>query len=123
MVAMAGAGGAALYYVKWRGTAEDRTRSSEPRRTTVRSKAARYASVEIELSRDSCDRARALAGKPLLSRDAPSLPLDGCTAHCRCSFIKRSDRRQDKRRWADEGVAPMVYVADERRNSSDRRKT
>lgn len=122
VIAMVVAGSAGLYYVKWRRTGVDEVARPTPKaaaRSTGPS--ARFASVEIQLTAQSCKAARALAGRALLSRDAPSLPLDGCEKHCRCSFIKRSDRRQEKRRWADEGVASLVFGGRERRRPRERR--
>jgi hypothetical protein len=49
-----------------------------------------------------CEAMRALAGKRLLVRDAPLLPLPGCDQPmCGCQYKFSSDRRTDIRRRAD----------------------
>ena len=81
-----------------------------------------FAGVEIHVSANACRPARALTGGIFLAAEAPALPLDGCTqARCRCSFQKLVDRRQESRRWSDEGLAATLYSAEERRDRDDRR--
>lgn len=51
-----------------------------------------------------CGPMRALAGKRLLVKDAPLLPLPGCDQPaCGCRYKLYSDRRTDVRRRADAG--------------------
>jgi hypothetical protein len=64
-----------------------------------------------------------MVGESLLAADAPALPLWGCDRQCHCAFIKRPDRRQEGRRWSDEGIAAMLYAAKERRHRRDRRRS
>ena len=81
-----------------------------------------FAGVEIHVAANACRPARALSGGIFLAAEAPPLPLEGCTqARCSCSFQKLTDRRQDRRRWCDEGLAATVYSASERRKHDDRR--
>ena len=81
-----------------------------------------FAAVEIRVGAAACDAARILAGERFLANEAPSLPLSGCTEpRCRCAFAKLSDRREESRRWADDGLAASVFSASERREHSERR--
>jgi len=81
-----------------------------------------FASVEIRAGSGACDAAKTLAGERFLAHQAPPLPLRACTeARCRCSFAKLSDRREDSRRWADDGLGASVFNAAERRERPDRR--
>lgn len=88
-----------------------------------RARTAKFAAVEIKFAGDSCEAAKALAGEPILAAEAPALPLKGCDRQCRCAFIKRPDRREETRRWSDEGVAATVFAAKERRKRGERRRS
>jgi hypothetical protein len=59
-----------------------------------------------------------------LSREAPLLPLAGCTAkYCRCRYVHYEDRRQRERRhFHDQGEAPTLFVGRERRSRIERRR-
>ena len=51
-----------------------------------------------------CAAMRGLAGKRLLCRDAPLLPLPGCDQpSCRCQYKLLADRRAGARRWGEVG--------------------
>lgn len=51
-----------------------------------------------------CAAMRALAGKRLLYKDAPLLPLPGCgQPTCRCQYKLHADRRAGARRWGEVG--------------------
>lgn len=81
-----------------------------------------FAGVEIRVGASACSAARALAGQAFLAHEAPSLPLDDCNeARCRCAFEKHDDRRQETRRWTDDGLATTIFSAAERRARADRR--
>lgn len=61
-----------------------------------------------------------------LSREAPRLPLAGCTMkYCRCRYVHYKDRRQRERRnFHDQHEASTLTVAArERRSRIDRRRT
>jgi hypothetical protein len=47
-----------------------------------------------------CAAAMHVTGRPYLLREAPRLPLEGCTmpANCSCKFRKNADRRDSDRR-------------------------
>jgi hypothetical protein len=82
----------------------------------------RFAGVALRPGSPACREARRLAGKIILMHEAPVLPLARCdAARCRCSFEKRSDRREENRRWEDHGVQATITSAVERRRGRDRR--
>ena len=72
-----------------------------------------YQSAELVVSPGNCcSAAEALAGKPLLAREAPILPLPGCDrSKCRCRYNRLADRRTEARRASDVGmhVAANMY--------------
>jgi hypothetical protein len=85
--------------------------------------AEQFAAVEIRHGSGACPAARALSGQRLLAKQAPTLPLAGCTkARCDCTFAKLSDRRTDDRRWEHEGLGAAMFQAGERRNKASRRE-
>jgi hypothetical protein len=59
-----------------------------------------FRSVEIAPSIMSCSAAMRATGRPYLLREAPRLPLGGCTMpmNCSCKFRKNADRRDCDRR-------------------------
>jgi hypothetical protein len=74
------------------------------------------------MRRGACDGARALEGQRFLVKDAPSLPLKGCTAaQCSCSFGKLSDRRTEGRRLEHGGLSATLFLTNSRRKKRDRR--
>ena len=126
LITAAAAAVALAYYVRTRSRPASRAGSgtpTPPRRRPIGEpgRTARFACVEIKVTADSCAAARAMVGDSILAADAPALPLQGCDRQCQCAFIKRPDRRQDVRRWSDEGIAATLYAADERRRRGDRR--
>jgi hypothetical protein len=64
-----------------------------------------------------CDMARKFSEHRFLVRDAPSLPLSGCSMRekCQCKYIKHKDRRGEPRRLIDFGVAARLFDGQERR--------
>lgn len=81
-----------------------------------------FQSVEIRAGSRACSAARRREGQRFLAADAPSLPLAGCTAErCTCSYKKLEDRREETRRWSDEGLGVTIFNAEERRSRGDRR--
>jgi hypothetical protein len=58
-----------------------------------------------------------------LSNEAPMIPLAACEtpSACRCTYRHYRDRRDDKRRDADAGLAGRPYYAQERRRLPGRR--
>ncbi len=63
----------------------------------------KYRCVEVVPgSLDCCYAVQELLGERFLSKQIPSLPLDGCDAQdCRCSYELLKDRRTDTRRVSD----------------------
>ncbi len=61
-----------------------------------------FRAVVIRPGRACCDAVRALAGRPTLVAEAPTLPVAGCDrAQCSCSFQRLGDRRGgDERRFS-----------------------
>lgn len=81
-----------------------------------------FASVEIRRINGACAASRKLEGQRFLAKQAPALPLVGCTkTRCDCAFTKLSDRRTDDRRWGHEGLGAAMFVDAERRNRAGRR--
>jgi hypothetical protein len=70
-----------------------------------------------------CELARRFSEHRFLARDAPSLPLGGCTMRktCQCKYIKHKDRRSEPRRLIDFGLAARIFDGSERRARSGRR--
>jgi hypothetical protein len=64
-----------------------------------------------------CAMARKFSEHRFLVRDAPPLPLSGCTMpqNCQCKYIKHKDRRAEPRRLIDFGMATRLFDGKERR--------
>ena len=72
-----------------------------------------------------CDMARKFSEHRFLVRDAPPLPLAGCSMgkNCQCKYIKHKDRRAEPRRLIDFGVAARLFDGKEKRNRIGGRRT
>ena len=82
----------------------------------------RFAAVEIRTRAGSCRVAQALEGHRFLAKDAPALPLQGCTStQCSCTFSKLPDRRTEGRRLDFGGLSASMFLAKNRRTKRDRR--
>ena len=70
-----------------------------------------------------CEIARKFSEYRFLVRDAPALPLAGCSMSktCQCKYIKHRDRRSEPRRLIDFGVAARLFDGRERRARGGRR--
>jgi hypothetical protein len=70
-----------------------------------------------------CDMARKFSEHRFLVRDAPPLPLAGCSMNkkCVCKYIKHRDRRAEPRRLIDFGMAARLFDGKERRARRGRR--
>jgi hypothetical protein len=84
--------------------------------------------VSIECGRNGCPAANAVASARFLSKDAPTVPLAGCTKplSCQCVYKHHDDRRATPRRVADNlGTlrAARHFLGEERRVSRGRRST
>jgi hypothetical protein len=83
-----------------------------------------YHAVSIVPGGSCCNAARELRTQRFLSREAPPLPLAGCTvASCRCSYKHFDDRRMRARRSADRMGQPPPWAGAERRAPTGRRQT
>lgn len=85
----------------------------------------RFHAVSIKPGTGACSAASAAASERWLSREAPQLPLVGCTSpeSCRCTYQHHEDRRVGGRRAEDTDVFRRPALARiERRNRRDRRK-
>jgi hypothetical protein len=72
-----------------------------------------------------CDMARKFSEHRFLVRDAPPLPLSGCSMRekCHCKYVKHRDRRAEPRRLIDFGVASRLFDGRERRARGGDRRT
>ncbi|MCG9711545.1 hypothetical protein L1D29_01755 [Shewanella insulae] len=70
-----------------------------------------YHCVEIVNDDGLCGSAMKLKGKRFLSKDAPTLPLPGCSeGECNCRYMHHEDRRgQTEDRRIDFGVTSELY--------------
>ncbi len=103
-------------------------RQSEPETTAVAPRKAvnPHHAVIVVPGRHACAAALALRDRRFLSREAPALPLTGCSAgECTCRYQHHDDRRHGVRRARDLAVAIDGYDGEELRKESKRgrRKT
>jgi hypothetical protein len=83
-----------------------------------------YHAVSIVPGAMCCSAARDLRSQRFLSREAPPLPLAGCTVSpCRCSYKHFDDRRMKSRRSIDRMGQTAPWNGNERRAASGRRQT
>lgn len=96
-------------------------RAPQPTRAPV----SRYQAISIFHGLESCETARKLSDQRFLAREAPVLPLSGCTmpGSCECRYLKFKDRRAESRRLVDFGAVSRMYSTAERRRYKGRRKT
>jgi len=82
-----------------------------------------FQAVSIFRGVKACDVAKRFSDHRFLARDAPTLPLSGCsmTQACECRFLKHKDRRADRRRLDDFGSASRRNAGQERRQRNGRR--
>jgi hypothetical protein len=110
-----------------------RFRSSGPPRRSHKAKLAtgraersstQWRAVKIEPGLMCCGQAGALAGKVFLSKEAPQLPLEGCSeTDCRCKYVHLEDRRvgDDRRVELGDLGAFLPVTQQERRRVAGRR--
>jgi hypothetical protein len=82
-----------------------------------------WSAVRLVTHGDSCARATSLRDKRFLFREAPALPLKGCTlsAACNCMYRHYVDRRSGPRRDTGSTAARIVKAPVERRSARGRR--
>lgn len=76
-----------------------------------------FQAISIYRGMNCCELARKFSDHRFLVRDAPALPLAGCTLGkaCQCKYIKHRDRRAEPRRLMDFGMAARLFDGRERR--------
>jgi hypothetical protein len=76
-----------------------------------------YSSVTIDFGKsDACPAVMKIFGLRFLCKDAPTLPLVGCTGKvCSCIFRHYDDRRAGLRRAEEEGIIQRRYEGVEKR--------
>jgi hypothetical protein len=81
-----------------------------------------FQAVSIFVGANCCQQARRLRDYRFLAKDAPPLPLTGCTQPhaCECRYLKHKDRRTEARRFGD-FYAMRRDFAQERRTRRGRR--
>lgn len=62
-----------------------------------------FQAVSIYCGTKPCPIARRFRDHRFLAKDAPQLPLSGCThpSACECRYLKHKDRRAERRRFVD----------------------
>jgi hypothetical protein len=84
-----------------------------------------FQAISIYRGVHACPLAKRFSDHRFLAKDAPQLPLTGCTmtATCQCRFLKHRDRRSDHRRFLDFGTSQRSFIGQERRLRGGRRGT
>ena len=82
-----------------------------------------FRAVEIAPSIMCCAAAMQVAGRSYLLREAPRLPLYGCTmpTNCSCKFRKNADRRDSDRRLFGATETNRWFVGIDNRKREGRR--
>jgi hypothetical protein len=82
-----------------------------------------FRAAEIEPGLLCCAAVKQVMGRSYLLREAPRLPLQGCSApiDCSCKFRKHADRRNGDRRLFGTGETDRWFVASESRRRATRR--
>lgn len=101
--------------------------SKDPGKGTNKSSDRRWHAVSVKPGPGACNVADNGRDRRWLSREAPALPLPGCSKpeSCRCTYQHHQDRRSGEGRRAEEtdAFARPVKVANERRTRKTRRAT
>jgi hypothetical protein len=85
----------------------------------------RYQAIAIYRGMVACDHAKKFSEHRFLAKDAPTLPLAGCTmgSRCQCRYLKYKDRRGTQRRLVDFGAPARLFTETDRRKDNGRRTT
>jgi hypothetical protein len=84
----------------------------------------KWHAISIDSKALSCVMAQDLRKKRFLSKEAPALPLEGCTkrASCPCTYKHHDDRRSKERRDSEARISSSTSKqGPERRTSRGRR--
>ena len=102
--------------------AKKRTPVATPKASTA---GAGFRAVSLAPSLICCAAATRATGKRLLLREAPRLPLQGCTmpTSCSCKFRKNADRRDRDRRLFGTAETNRWFAGPENRKRGTRRAT
>jgi len=85
----------------------------------------RWHAVSVRPCQGACTVASSNRDRRWLSREAPQLPLPGCTRPdtCKCTYQHHEDRRAGGRRAEDtDAFRTLARPANERRSHHDRRR-
>lgn len=85
-----------------------------------------FQSVSILQGPKACCASKDVAKIRFLTKQAPALPLAGCTMQdeCHCRYVKHTDRRTEARRLIDVvGMSALLFESEERRAKAGRRKS
>jgi hypothetical protein len=84
-----------------------------------------FQAISIFRGVHACPLAKRFSDHRFLAKDAPQLPLTGCTMArtCQCRFLKHKDRRADSRRFMEFGASHRSFLGQERRLRGGRRRT
>jgi hypothetical protein len=102
----------------------DPARKAEPNAKPKRSNiTGDFRAVEIAPGIICCAAAKHARGRPYLLRQAPRMPLYGCTMpmNCSCKFRKNADRRDNDRRLFGAAETNRWFVGLEGRKREARR--
>ena len=82
-----------------------------------------FQAVSIHRGLQCCQLAKRFSEHRFLVRDAPALPLSGCSMRetCQCRYLKHKDRRSEPRRLIDFGLSTQLFDGRERRGRGGRR--
>jgi hypothetical protein len=84
-----------------------------------------FQAISIYRGTLACPMAHRFSEHRFLAKDAPPLPLSGCTMResCECRYLKHKDRRGTPRRLIDFTSNPRVFSGHERRVLPGRRRS
>jgi hypothetical protein len=82
-----------------------------------------FQAISIYRGLNACSMAKRFSDHRFLAKEAPQLPLIGCTmtAACQCRYLKHKDRRADGRRLRDFGATNRSFSGQDRRLRTGRR--
>ncbi len=98
--------------------------AKDPGKQGTQTSVRRWHAVSVKPGPGACDVADTGRDRRWLSREAPLLPLPGCSRpeSCRCTYQHHEDRRSLDRRAGDiDAFARPAKVASERRTGKTRR--
>ena len=102
----------------------DKPRDAQPPAPSPPKADRRWHAVSVKPAAGACPAALSGKNRRWLSREAPMLPLPGCTRPdtCQCTYQHHDDRRAGGRRAAEvDAFARVPQVATERRKRRGRR--